>query len=88
LTLVVYLAPHLINHGLGNTGLRGPGTDRPRLPPSPLASIGLYRQIARASPTGSGEGMLGEERFIVVMFVGLRDSTVLVGGRLLCTRFF
>ncbi len=31
---------------------------------------------------GRGPGMLGEERFIVAMFVDLRDSTALIRGRL------
>ena len=52
----------------------------------PLGSIIIYPLIppgiAARFLVGSGRGMLGEERFIVAMFVDLRDSTALVRGRL------
>lgn len=52
----------------------------------PLADIGVYPlvppPIAGAFTVGASEGKLGEERFIVAMFVDLRDSTALLGNRL------
>lgn len=52
----------------------------------PLGSIGIYPlippEIAANFLVGSGRGILGEERFIVAMFVDLRNSTALVRGRL------
>jgi len=52
----------------------------------PRGAIGVYPlippDIARFFLAGSAGGIVGEERFIVAMFVDLRDSTALIRGRL------
>ncbi len=52
----------------------------------PRAAIGVYPlippDIARSFLAGSGGGKPGEERFVVAMFVDLRDSTALIRDRL------